>query len=386
MNDCVHPKGLLEEPLLLRLLHSFLDKLQNPRSRLSIKISQKNTPELFLFDQYDITYLWMLIQSLETDYKVISIKMPSRQSADKECYDGATLTFNRHKEMLVREWLQRPDVPTGIVRWYHALADCRDYLTDEQIIILKDNRIKHETKTEKEIVDALCRVGQALNQTNSPLSCRTLSARYFDGDSKFLDQREGLLRQLFADISHQIKSRPILLSVAIPRNIDSILFIENQESFLECVAQNIHPKLEKTALVYSAGFRGTSERIRSKEGVAFTHMMETAPAAKTAFEQWWYGKEETWPCYFWGDLDYDGMRILATLRNTFPQLEAWRPGYEAMLAYHQKGVGHAPHEAKKESQRPISITGCQYADEILLPLVRSSQLFLDQEVISILED
>ena len=386
MGEYEYPKGLLEEPLLQRLLHSFLDMLQNPRSRLSIKISIKKTPELFQFDQYDVDYLWMLIQTLETDYQIISITLNSKRGISEELYEGATLTFHRDKEALVRDWLQRPLELTEVERWQQALADFHDHFTLDQLTLLMSNPIKHPEKVEREILESLSCIEQALNEAALPLSCRTLSARYFDGDSKFLDNRRHLLRQLFTDLQHKIRPRPILLSVAIPQIIDSILFVENQESFLDCVAQHTQPILCTTALVYTAGFRGAAEYIRNKEGVMFTHINEVTPKSKADFEQCWHDKALDFPCYFWGDLDYEGMRILASLRNTFPQLQAWQPGYDSMLRYHQKGVGHTPAAAHKELQRPIATTGCQYADTILLPLLHDTKRFLDQEVVSVLED
>ena len=377
-------KGLLEEPLIKRLLNSFLDKLSNPRSRLSVKISLKYTPELFAFDR-DVDYLWMLIESLEKQYHIITIKLPSKKSRDKEVYDGATIRFDRDKERLVREWLKRPLALTSTERWEKALVDSKALFSTKQIAFLANNMLKHSTKTEKEVLNALHHIEKELNCTSSPLSCRTLSARYFDGDSKFLDNREAFLRQLFENMRNQIKSRPILLSVAIPENINSVLFIENQESFLECVKHHSHSLLSQTALVYSAGFRGTAERIRAKGSIVFAHLNDASIDAKKLFEAWWYGEHREWKSSFWGDLDFDGMRILASLRNIFPQLGAWREGYNAMLRFHQSGVSHLPHAAKKALQKPVALTGCVYADNVLLPLLEKTQRFLDQEVVSLSE-
>jgi hypothetical protein len=85
------------------------------------------------------------------------------------------------------------------------------------------------------------------------------------------------------------------------------------------------------------------------------------------------------PAYFWGDLDYSGMAILASLRTIFPSAQAWKPGYGPMLSRLNAGDGHSPAESGKERQRVIDATGCAYADEELLPALRASGRFLDQE-------
>jgi hypothetical protein len=85
------------------------------------------------------------------------------------------------------------------------------------------------------------------------------------------------------------------------------------------------------------------------------------------------------PVHFWGDLDYSGMAILASLRTIFPSAQAWQPGYDPMLGRLTAGDGHSPGESGKERQRMIEATGCPYADEQLLPALKASQRFLDQE-------
>lgn len=389
MSNDLLPKGLLEEELLIRLLNEFITKLEkskaNSKSRLPIKISEKKTPELFQPNDYDVPYLWGLIKSLENKYDVLTIKLlPSRST--KEDFEGATLFFKQDKEMLVRCWLNRPKRMSDTEQWTQALMLCSDRFTPKQINILNENRVHHNNKTAAEVLDALACVHNELQSSNIALSCRTLSARHFDGDSKFLDRREDLLRQFSPEHQTKIKIRPLLLSVAIPPVVKNVLFIENQETFLMCVDQHQHVLIENTALVYSGGFRAASMRGRSIGDTTFAFVNIVDPVTRTGFELWWYKEVKGWSCYFWGDLDYDGMRILSTLRNVFPGMEAWKPGYRAMLQYHKKGVNHIPSAAKKENQRPLSKTGCEFADNTLLPILEDSQRFLDQEVVADLND
>lgn len=50
-----------------------------------------------------------------------------------------------------------------------------------------------------------------------------------------------------------------------------------------------------------------------------------------------------------------------------------------MLDQLATGLGHTPEEARKDGQHPIETTGCQYADESILPAIRSYGRFVDQE-------
>jgi hypothetical protein len=65
----------------------------------------------------------------------------------------------------------------------------------------------------------------------------------------------------------------------------------------------------------------------------------------------WLRSDNEMPCWFWGDLDYAGMDILRTLRQSFPNAEAWSLGYSAMLTELTTGGGHQPDEAGKGAQK-----------------------------------
>jgi hypothetical protein len=68
---------------------------------------------------------------------------------------------------------------------------------------------------------------------------------------------------------------------------------------------------------------------------------------------------------FFGDLDYSGMVILKSLRQSWPQLTAWEPGYAQLLSLLQAGRGHPPETADKTEQKDPGSTGCTYAYEQL---------------------
>lgn len=50
-----------------------------------------------------------------------------------------------------------------------------------------------------------------------------------------------------------------------------------------------------------------------------------------------------------------------------------------MLARLMRGDGHSPAESGKERQRIVESTGCLYADDHLLPAIKATAKFVDQE-------
>ncbi|MEZ5506751.1 MAG: hypothetical protein R3F38_12585 [Gammaproteobacteria bacterium] len=73
------------------------------------------------------------------------------------------------------------------------------------------------------------------------------------------------------------------------------------------------------------------------------------------------------------------MGILLALRQQFPALTAWIPGYERLRKAVEKGGGHLPSQARKGQQLFIPATGCPYADKMLLPTLTRYAQFADQE-------
>ncbi|HNG82649.1 MAG TPA: DUF2220 family protein [Burkholderiaceae bacterium] len=228
----------------------------------------------------------------------------------------------------------------------------------------------------------LCRSGR-------PWVLREASARVFAGRSKLLDHREELLRLLGA-APGQFAEAPIQLLLAPPApaaaasgtsaSFDEVLFIENLATF-EHMADVRRSAWRRSLLVYAAGFRGSARRLLTRSGCRL-YLRAPAPAdALAAVEAWLFDAAgHDCPVAFFGDLDWAGLRILASLREVFPAALAWRPGYEALAARLQQGGGHAPEQAGKALQTDPGATGCPWADGELLPLLRRTGRFVDQEV------
>lgn len=216
---------------------------------------------------------------------------------------------------------------------------------------------------------------------DEPLLLREVSARLFWGQSKILDDRQALVSAVLGLDECPFPELPVQLQVFLPESgFDGVLFIENLATF-EKATRERGARFQRLALVFASGFKGSAGRLRAATGASVYFASHgTQDPAQTAKLLGWLWDGSPLPCWFWGDLDFSGMRILAALRKTFSGLEAWQPGYGPMLEVLQRGGGHRPDSAKKAGQAPIAVTGCPYADSFLLPAIVQTGLFADQEV------
>jgi len=372
------PKWVLENTHISRLLNTFITKIDKGQQRLSIKVSQKTVPELFNFDSQDLSYLWSLVEDLEKEFEIIQIKT-KRKNTSQEIYEGAMLYFNVDREGLVRQWLGRENTVSYEEAWASACRDVESTFGGD-FEFLVATRIKHKSKSAFDIVEGFAKADKELEKAAS-IPLRTLSARCFWGDSKFLDGRIDLLQTLFPLYRSRIKNRELLINVSIPNDFQKILFIENQDTFLKLSdAQLKEGFLSSFAIVYSSGFKGSAARIRSLDNVVFSFVGKTTSQAMISkFEKWWSEGDDGLSSFFWGDMDYSGMGILVSLRNVFDGIAAWQPGYLALIMILENGCGHLPDDTDKTEQRDPEFTDCEFADSKLLPLLRARQRFVDQE-------
>ncbi len=373
------PRWLDEEPLPRDLLDRFLTKLEKGQ-RLSLRITPKTAPQLYDFQNEDVKYLWALVKSLDKEFHILNIKI-ARTKPGQEVYEDAQVYFVPEQEELVRHWLNRPALDPYALVWQDELAKMKEQFEDYgQALFEKMVRVPEQGP--ERTLRAFARMGKELQH---PVTLRALSARCFWGDSKFLDRSEDLVRELFPSVAHNLLPRPILMAVHLPRTIEQILFIENQDTFIALAQRN----LTGYALVYSAGFRGSALRIRESGNALFSYLnpMQHEEALRQ-FQSWWFNEKAAEPdvkCFFWGDLDFAGMAILKALRQTFPDINAWQPGYQPLLERLRDGWGHTQDSAGKSLQKDPDLTGCEYADLQLLPAMRDTETFIDQEAVNVME-
>jgi hypothetical protein len=212
------------------------------------------------------------------------------------------------------------------------------------------------------------------------MTLRQLSATLFWGNSKVLDDRGGLIAASFPEFD--IRERTLVIAAHLPARCDGVLFIENQDTYTAAVAGSPFAAVD-LALVYASGFRGSAARVRTRPGSLLHYAGPGRSEFAGRFEAWWYeDAPPPGPAFFWGDLDFAGMQILKALRTRFAGLSAWQPGYEPMrlalagsadggyrvVGRGVGGVGFASDDAR--GQVDPGVTGCGYADSVLLPAIR----------------
>lgn len=361
------PPWLAEEPWLCKLLHWCLDGLDAPRKRdVTRRVKPATIPALFEFSK-DTRYRWQLVEKLAVEYRVFTIAYDMRRDNFRECYENAQLRLNPQSEDLLRAWLDRPREDPVLAAWREALAPHAAQFGDSGAALLSA-RPGTEACTPAAIVAGFVEAGTLLDRG---LSLREISARCFGGHSKFLDTRVDLLHSLFGARAAGIAPRPLLLTAWAPQAFEQLLIVENQDNFVRLVDA---PPLGY-ALLYSGGFRASAGRLASGH-TRFAFM----PGSDTnRFHTYWLNADL--PVWFWGDLDFTGLGILKALRATFPLIRAWQPGYALLLERLLADAGHSAVAAAKEGQLDPGTTGCAYADDVLLPALRATGRFVDQEAV-----
>lgn len=378
MKTVQSPPWLQEEPALLGLLHLFIDRFdQGPTDdverRLSLRLTRRHCPELY-GEREEADHVWSLIRSLDKQYQIWTIKGPRARPGEAD-FEKIRLEFNEEAEACVREWLHRPLIDPYSLIWKASVEKHAAHWPGS-IRFLLNSPLRAENRGAEEVVQALIRFS-ALRES---LTLREASARCFWGDSKFAENRETWLREVFPGQMQQIRPRPILLNVVVPPVLEGVLWVENQDTFLR-FAHQPPPEAETLALVYCAGFRATSPRIREPGHAVFCAVATERNVQSVApLVALWTGDIQL-PCHFFGDLDFAGMGVLASLRIAFPEAQAWQPGYCRLLEALQAGLGHRPEDTGKEMQADPDVTGCGYADHILLPALRRTGLAVDQEFV-----
>jgi hypothetical protein len=368
-----HPAPLLTEETHA-LLHRLLDKADEGRIRWQLRCSSRETPELYEFsDPHQVDAVWDDLQEL-AKLGVLELKLKPQSRPGHNHYDDGLLQLKYEAEERVRLWLNRPAFDPRQHLWNTALAPYESVYEDGGLALKRDV-LSFPGRNYEQVAKAFAQIPSLITQ---PMTLRQISAKCFWGASKFLDRRETLLLSTFPSLSAYLKPRPLLLSAYLPATLNSILFIENQDSFLGLVSRA--PKT--TGLIYLAGFKGAAIRVREQGQTIFSFVNAVDADLRQQFQAFWLGHQQL-PCYFWGDLDFAGMAILAALKQVFPGVEAWAPGYGPMVHYLQAGQGHSKLGGDKEKQYHPGTTQCPYADYVLIPAMEEQVAFVDQEIIDL---
>lgn len=359
---------------LRALLHLVVDRFDkqpgDARARNIVLAAEKCLPSLTRNDA-EADQLWALVRELER------VRVLAVQSARRSPYDspwvGAKLKFPCESESLLRAWLDRAAAPSAWQQWREAVMRFEHAFADRGAS-LSARRITIAGRTSDEVLAALA----SLAEMRGPATLRQLSTLAFWGDSKVLDDRGDIVAAAFPQL--RILDRKVIVAVHLPAAIAGVLFVENQDTYAS-LAEGSMSEAAPFAIVFMSGFRVAAARVRTRAGAALHFSGPGYVALAERFSSWWFEEQaEAWPLHFWGDLDFAGMQILKSLRARFAHVAAWRPGYEAMLAQMQRGGVRTRADDGTQAD-PVS-TGCEYADGVLLPAIRSLG-FRDQERIEL---
>ena len=367
MPDRMHadrPQWLDEEAEISALLHAVLDRFDRQRGvdrlRRITLLAQDHLPSLgragAAADQ-----TWSLIQELARR-GVLVIRKAAGNLYDDD-WRAAKVTFAPAVEETLRVWLRRDWSEPAAMVWRRAIERHAPRFHDAGAALLVQ-RIVIENRSADDIVAALA----AAADIRMPMTLRQLSATSFWGDSKILDDRGELIAALLPHL--KILERTLVIAVHLPERCQGVLFVENQDTYAAAAA-GTPTEASEFALVYAAGFRGTAARVRNRLGAMLHYAGPGLRELAAHFDAWWYDRGPAFgPAWFWGDLDFAGMQILKSLRGRFEDLEAWPVGYEPLRVQLQVGGGHGTRADDSKGQVDPVLTGCPYADSVLLPAIR----------------
>lgn len=356
------PPWLQDEPEIRALLSAALDRFDEQsgtqRKRATFLSADRYLHSLARADE-QADQIWALVKDL-ADAGVLEIRLAKRGALDPD-WHNAKLAFAPGVEPLLRDWLERPRAESSMAQWRRAVEE-QAHLFPSGHEVLLTRRIACPGRNDREVVTALA----SLTSVRRPATLRQLSKLAFWGDSKVLDDRGDLIATLFPYLP--VRERPILVTAHLPERVDGVLFIENQDNYSAAIDGELAAGKD-FALVFLHGFRGTAARIRNRQGVRL-HYGGPGIEQREHFERWWFDAAVPMPSlFFWGDLDFASMQMLKTLRQRFDGITAWRPGYEPMVTeLAASGGGNRP---TGHRQVDPGTTGCAFADETLLPAVRS---------------
>lgn len=371
----------LSEPGVSHLLNFLVDKLdaadaQGKQLVRAIKLDVKSFPALYKAGlEEERERQWMQLTHMVA-WGWFELKTDRQQpgQAPYECNPRLAIK----EEAALRQATGRPIRVRSFGELWRDAVYALPGLDDSVKEVVSRMRLEVPGRTADEIVEQLALLPTIAEE---PLLLREASARLFWGLSKVLDGRQQLVAAILQVDECPFPEMPIQLQVFLPRDgFTGVLFIENLATFEQATRAGAG-RYSNLALVYAAGFKGSAKRLRSATGSSVYF------AAHGAMDEKQTGKFLAWlrvgtklPCWFWGDLDYAGMHILAALRRVFCGIVAWEAGYAPMLERLLAGYGHTPMSGAKAGQLVFEATGCLYADTQLIPAMRLTGHFVDQEI------
>jgi len=376
----MNPETALDEPLIRRICARVIDRLDvQPAAErtqsIRINLDSEMAPEIHLAESLAARAVaWASIERIvSAGWASLDYRKHRRHGAREEREPYLDFRWPESVEDFIRRRLRRPrKSPSYAMQWRALLTEANLGLPEAGLAKLAGTPIEISGRSIEEVFSRFLSVRDIAHE---PLLLREVSSRVFWGLSKILDGRADVVAALLNCDECPFPEQPIVLNVHVATVPTAFLFVENHVAFERLKRRSDPPDL---ALIFSSGFRGAAARLRKPSGCSIYYSRTSGQEAIAVFEQALFSDTDI-AVFFWGDLDYAGMSILASLRSIFPSAQAWRPGYEPMLARLAVGDGHSPSQSGKERQREIERTGCVYADNQLIPALKSFGKFVDQE-------
>lgn len=373
---------VVDDPLVACLVKVLLDRADKraPEERVKaprVTLDAKSCPEWFAAEGQEKQYGWRRVLSLESE-GLISLSAKIHRF-DAPWRERPSITLTIEGERLLREWTGRPFPEDSAQKlWRTAVASREDLPASLKLALLK-SPILIGSRDAGSVLDRLIWASATFGRSAKR---RVVSAKAFWGMSKILDHRDDLIRQVGEQSDQLWQRRALLMHVHAPVSVpNGILFVENLDAF-DAVCQGDVAVPSSWWVLFAAGFKGSSQRLLKPGGVRwFIEAGSTGLAPETLEEGLRGAAKGACESAFWGDLDFAGMQILREIRRTFPATVAWRPGYSRLIALLEAGVFHGPKESAKSGQSDPESTGCVYSDQVLLPTIRRTCGFVDQEAV-----
>jgi hypothetical protein len=376
----MNPDRALEEDLVRRIFDRVLDRLDSlpsssRKNPIRIPLDACTAPEIILADSLAAREVaWAAIDSIAgVGWAKLGYRLVRRHGSREDRKPFLDFQWPDKLEDLVRAKLNRPRKVPSYASLWRGIVDrhCSD-LPAPAHAKLAATPIEIRGRDIEEVFSRFMEIRPLAHE---PLLLREVASRNFWGLSKVLDGRAEAVAALLGLVECPFPEQPIILSVHSPGRVSSLLFVENHVAFERAKRRS---DLQDAAIIFSSGFRAAAKRLRKRDGCSAYYTRNSTPEAIAEFEIVLFSTVDH-PVFFWGDLDFAGMAILASLRTAFPSAAAWRPGYEPMVKRLLAGDGHLPGEGGKTLQREVESTGCAYADGVLIPAIKRVGLFVDQE-------
>lgn len=386
----------LDQPAVKALFIRFLDRLRIQSASERTNRMTESIGERYFKDLYNPTktgdgeLLWGLLEKCEQD-NFIKLEATSRKRDPykPEWYNKYRIVFNVDYEGAFRVWLNRPLISKEEREWQDAVNQHEQCFSRSDLLIHSRSCFEILKKPAEEVISRLTSIPDELSK--KPMTAYQLSAKIFWGCSKIFESKkfgsdgcEKWIKDLFDLPEGMVLERPILIEVHFPSTVpEGIMIVENMDSYFSA-CNGKWPGCENFILVYAQGYKLSSQRIRRADYSRF-HLSATGRIQPQQFDQFrsaWFDKSPfSYPVYFIGDLDWEGLKIFYSLKSIFPDLKPWKKGYEKLIEARENGQCHSPGMANKKGQKQIDSTSDDWLDEHILKPMKKRSLFVDQEVI-----